>query len=266
MGEIFRKPTPSIQLSWTGERLTSGALGEVEIEHFHRYLLARELTRGLDVIDVASGEGYGSSLIAQSAKSVLGVELSEDAASHAQREYGNMNLRFEVGDARALPAADASMDVVVSFETLEHFFEHEQFFLEARRVLRPTGFLLVSTPDLNVYSPSRTAPNPYHVHELTYQEFEKVLRRNFKFFSICGQRMIAGSILGAPDSNGETITFERRDEGFFEASRGIPRAKYLLGVASMAQLPPIPSSFLSRRRMSKSFFSTRAKVRREIWL
>lgn len=243
MGEIFSRSVPERELEWTGERLTSGAQGEVEIEHVHRYLLAREMCRGLDVMDVASGEGYGSSLLAQTARQVRGVELSPDAVGHAQREYATANLRFEVGDARTLPAADASLDVVISFETLEHFYEHEIFFAEVRRVLRPTGFLLVSTPDLNVYSPATVKANPYHVRELTYQEFDAALRSNFPEVAILGQRMLAGSVIGNTRAgHHDLVTFERRDSTFYESSQGVSRAKYLIGVASMHALPAFATS------------------------
>jgi GT2 family glycosyltransferase/SAM-dependent methyltransferase len=244
MGEIFRRPQPRKGLSWTGERFTTIARGEVEIEHLHRYFVAREMCRGLDVLDVASGEGYGSALLAQSAKSVVGVELSQETVDHAKREYTADNLRYVQGDARRIPAPDHCVDAVVSFETLEHFYEHEAFFKEVRRVLRPNGFLLVSTPDLNVYSISNTEPNPYHVHELTHQEFDAVLRSHFPSVAICGQRMLAGSVLAQPDSvMQELLTFERRGDDHYEMGRGVVRAKYLLGVATLGeQLPAIPAS------------------------
>jgi len=60
VGEIFERTMPAESLAWTGERLTTGAgVGpQVETEHLHRYFLARALCHGLDVLDVASGEGY----------------------------------------------------------------------------------------------------------------------------------------------------------------------------------------------------------------
>jgi hypothetical protein len=61
--EIFDRPLPSAPLPFTGERLTSAIAGKTEIEHWHRYLYARELCRGKDVVDVACGEGYGSACV-----------------------------------------------------------------------------------------------------------------------------------------------------------------------------------------------------------
>src|SRR5215831_16335592 len=127
MGEIFERVLPQQALEWTGERLTTATAGQVEIEHLHRYFLARHLCRGLDVLDVASGEGYGSALLAQTARSVVGIDVDRASVAHARTAYVASNLRFIEGDARSLPMPDASVDVVVSFETIEHFYEHDVF-------------------------------------------------------------------------------------------------------------------------------------------
>ena len=137
MGEIFKRPMPAANLPFTGERLTSELTGQTEIEHLHRYFLARHMCRGKDVLDVASGEGYGSALLAQVAKSVIGVELAEDVVAHANTEYGQPNVCFRQGDARELPIPDDSIDVAVSFDTIEHFDGHDRFLSEIRRVPPP---------------------------------------------------------------------------------------------------------------------------------
>ncbi|PZV40516.1 class I SAM-dependent methyltransferase [Mesorhizobium kowhaii] len=244
MGEIFERVLPQQVLEWTGERLTTATAGQVEIEHLHRYFLARALCRGLDVVDVASGEGYGSALLAQVARSVVGVELSEKAVAHAQGGYVAPNLRYQQGDARKLPLEDASVDVVVSFETLEHFFEHDLFIAEVQRVLRPTGFLILSSPERDVYSPLGSPANPYHVHELSRVEFEALLKGAFRNVLILLQRPLLGSTLIADDEAGisRTLTFERRGEAHYEVSHGLPRPPYNIAIASESELPSIPNS------------------------
>jgi protein-L-isoaspartate O-methyltransferase len=118
MGEIFRREAAEQPEPFTGERLTSAIGGQVEIEHYHRYLFARSLVRGLDVLDVASGEGYGSALLAQVAHKVIGIERSESTARSAAANFQRPNLAFLQSDARVLPLADATIDAVVSFETM----------------------------------------------------------------------------------------------------------------------------------------------------
>lgn len=163
MGQIFCRTKPLKGLPFTGERLTSELGGQTEIEHLHRYMLAREFCRGRDVLDVAAGEGYGSALIAQVATSVVGVEVDDDAVAHAAANYAAGQLRFLQGDARTMPVGDATVDVVISFETIEHLDGHDKFLSEVRRVLRPGGVFIVSTPDRDNYSPADRPANPYHV-------------------------------------------------------------------------------------------------------
>jgi hypothetical protein len=235
MGEIFQRTSPETALTWTGERLTTETTGQVEIEHLHRYFFARSLSRGLDVLDVASGEGYGTALLAQVAKSVVGVEIDAETVKHATAAYSTSNIEFRQGDARRIPCADASFDMVVSFETLEHFYEHDQFIAEVHRVLRPGGTLIVSSPERDVYSPAGGTPNPYHVHELTHAEFNTLMRSNFKHVSLYAQRPMLGSTLIAEepgDPAGQLLTYEKRNDQLFEASVGLPRPIYLTAVAS----------------------------------
>ncbi len=179
MGEIIVWPRELSPPPLTEERLIEGRRGQTEIEHLHRYLLAREWCRDKDVLDVASGEGYGTALLAQVARRAVGVELATDAVEHATRAYKAGNLSFIAGDARRLPCPDTTFDVVTSFGTIERFTEQQLFLSEIRRVLRPGGLLIVSTPDRDHYSSAESAPNPFHVRELTRAEFDLLLRSSF---------------------------------------------------------------------------------------
>jgi SAM-dependent methyltransferase len=244
MGEIFPRPQAPIPMPTTGERLTSELSGQTQIEHMHRYVLARQLCRGKDVIDVASGEGYGSALLAQTAASVIGIEIAADAVAHAAHSYRRSNLRFLRGDARALGLAKASTDVVVSFETIEHLAEQEIFLSEIRRVLRPGGMLIVSTPDEDNYSPADSPANPFHVLELTEEEFAHLLGRHFPHVRLLRQRSLIGSvILPSPPTEAEspTLTFEKRGD-HLECSNGLPRPQYVVAVASDRPIALLPSS------------------------
>ena len=248
MGEIFRRETAEHPEPFTGERLTTAVGGQVQIEHYHRYLFARSLVAGLDVLDVASGEGYGSALLAQVARTVAGVECSGPTAYAAATNFRRPNLHFMRGDARALPLADATMDAVVSFETIEHFDQQADFLCEVHRVLRPGGCCIISTPDRDVYSPAGVAANPFHVHELSGAEFLALLHSRFRHVSIVRQRAMIGSAL-LPDtmSAAPPLVFDRRGDTHFEACTGLPRAPYLIAIASDDLPPPLPPSvYISR--------------------
>ena len=243
MGEIFRREAAERPEPFTGERLTTAIGGQVQIEHYHRYLFARSLVSGRDVLDVASGEGYGSALLAQVARSVVGVEFSGPTVRGAIDNFPRSNLRFLQADARALPLADHSVDAVVSFETIEHFDGQERFLHEVRRVLRPEGMFIVSTPDRDVYSPAGSAANPFHVHELSRLEFVALLRGTFGHVRLAQQRVMIGSaLLGETGSAAPPLVFERRGQTHFEACIGLPRAPYVVAVASDREPPPLPPS------------------------
>ena len=245
LGEIFERPLPSVAMPFTGERLTPDYGGQTEIEHLHRYLLARHLCRGRHVLDIASGEGYGAAMLAQVAASVVGVEVADDAVAHARASYQRDNLSFLQGDARAIPLGDATVDMVVSFETIEHFSEHEQFLAEIRRVLRPGGVLCISTPDRDNYSPADRPANPFHVLELTHQEFAGLLGRHFAQVSMWWQRPMIGSVMLPGPETAQMqggLCFERRGDRHFEASNGFARPLYLLALCSDAPLPTLPPS------------------------
>ncbi|MFP3599617.1 class I SAM-dependent methyltransferase, partial [Chryseobacterium sp. SIMBA_029] len=119
-------------LAWDGERYIPGMSTEIELEHMHRYVVARKLAAGLRVLDIACGEGYGSYALSSLAASVIGVDISEEAIRHAQTQYlhRTSNLEFKVGSAADIPLANASVDLVVSFETIEHHDQHEAMIRE----------------------------------------------------------------------------------------------------------------------------------------
>lgn len=270
MGEIFRLERPSKAMAFTGERFTSAESGQIEIEHIHRYFLARHFCRGKDVLDVASGEGYGAALLAQVASSVIGVDIADDAVEHAAQNYVRDRLSFRKGDGTQLPVADASVDAVVSFETIEHLHDHQRFLTEIRRVLRPGGFLILSTPERDIYSPPDQASNPHHIHELTRREFYTLVRRHFPVARFFGQRAVLGSAILADEPLPRAdlpVVFEQRGDNQAESSDGLARATYLICVASEVDIGPLPESlFIYSGNIDKVFRAVRelhAALRRE---
>jgi SAM-dependent methyltransferase len=248
MGDIFKRESAANPEPFTGERLTSALDGQTQIEHYHRYLFARSLVAGLDVLDVASGEGYGSAQLAQVARSVVGVEYSSDTVRSASANFPRANLRFIQGDARALPLADASVDAVVSFETIEHFGGQAAFVSEIRRVLRPDGHLIVSTPDRDIYSPANGPPNEYHVRELSRNEFLFLLHQYFEHVEILLQRPLIGSALVPETASAvQPLVIDRRGNTHFETCSVLPRAPYVVAVAANRPIPPLPASLFIER-------------------
>ncbi|HKM55661.1 MAG TPA: class I SAM-dependent methyltransferase, partial [Isosphaeraceae bacterium] len=140
------KPAQPAEMPFTGERLVTAINGDIMMEHLHRYGLAVDLCDGKVVLDIASGEGYGSALLAGRALRVYGVDISSEAIEHASKKYQAPNLKFLQGRADAIPLADSQVELAVSFETLEHHDLHDEMMRELRRVLQADGLLIISTP------------------------------------------------------------------------------------------------------------------------
>ncbi|MBB3258020.1 glycosyltransferase involved in cell wall biosynthesis/SAM-dependent methyltransferase [Paraburkholderia bannensis] len=226
-------------MKFTGERFVPDQKGNIELEHVHRYLCAAELCKGKTVLDIACGEGYGSSLLARSAASVIGVDIAQEAVDHASQHHAAANLQFRLGSAAKMPIDDASIDVVVSFETIEHHDQHDEMMAEIRRVLRPGGLLIMSSPDRVVYSEIPGFRNEYHVKELTREEFETLVRASFKHVAIYGQRVVYASALLA--EQGGPIESFRKTSSNVEHDSGLVAPMYLIAVASDAEVPPLAS-------------------------
>lgn len=186
-------------LTFTGERFQPEVRGAIWYEHWHRYVLAAPVAEGKRVLDAACGEGYGSFLLAHRAAEVVGVDLSEEAVAHARGRYARPNLRFEPGSITALPLPDASIDVVVSFETIEHLSPQREMLAEFRRVLRPEGVLVLSSPNRPVYSEGSGEANPYHVRELDRAELSALLAHDFPHQKWYAQRVLAQSVVWSED-------------------------------------------------------------------
>jgi ubiquinone/menaquinone biosynthesis C-methylase UbiE len=177
-------PVEPSNLDNHGERMVpTTAAADTFWEHICRYRFALPFARGKRVLDIACGEGYGSaSLQRAGASSVIGIDISEVAVAHARQVYG---VDARVGNAQAIALPDGSVDVVVSFETVEHLSEPEQFLSEIRRVLAPGGMAVISTPNKDVYR-SGMEKNEFHSCEMGRDQFKALLSRYFyksKFFA-----------------------------------------------------------------------------------
>jgi SAM-dependent methyltransferase len=172
-------------LEFTGERVIPGLVDpDLLNEHVARYRFAARfadvLKQPARVLDSGCGSGYGTAELAGAA-AVVGIDISADAVAHASRAFSRPGVHFIQGACESLPFAGASFDLLVAFEVIEHLDGWRQMLAEARRVLRPSGVLLVSTPNKAWYNESRGAagPNPYHIREFEYREFEAALEAAF---------------------------------------------------------------------------------------
>lgn len=169
-------------VTFTGERFLPTCTGEIAYEHWHRYAFARRFVVGKRVLDAACGEGYGTALLSKVASTVVGVDIDAATIAHARAHYGaGAPVTFVEGSCTTLPLTDASIDVVVSFETVEHLREADQsrMLLEFSRVLVPEGLLVISSPNKRLYSDERSYVNEFHLHELYRDSFSELLTPAF---------------------------------------------------------------------------------------
>jgi GT2 family glycosyltransferase/glycosyltransferase involved in cell wall biosynthesis/SAM-dependent methyltransferase len=232
------------RLPWTGERYVPQVTGQIQLEHIHRYLLAREYAKEKDVLDIASGEGYGSAILANTARSVIGVDVAAEVIRHAAIRYQRNNLQFRHGSCVEIPLDNHSVDLVVSFETIEHLDEHKALMSEIKRVLRPAGVLIISSPDKKEYSILPNYRNPFHVRELFKEELEDLIRAYFKNLALFSQRVVYGSGI-LPESGAFPVTsYDLKDSS--SSHPGLARPKYLIALASDAALPLLSGGLLEQ--------------------
>jgi len=232
-------------MNFTGERFIPGLGGcQIAYEHLHRYFFALRWAEGGKVLDLASGSGYGSALLARRALHVWALELDDEAVRDACRNWRRSNLTFLRGDAMQLPFQSSSMDLVVAMEILEHLEDQDQLIREAARVCSATGTVLISTPNKAEYSDARQYKNPFHRRELYLDDFIGILKEHFPFVDIVGQQIRAGSLITGRSSSTLCEVFEEPACG---AESDNPQPMYYLAVCSpKAPDKPIPlrSSFL----------------------
>ena len=235
----------------TGERMMPEMLhSTIIIEHLHRYALASLFCKNKRVLDIASGEGYGSNILSQYAAHVTGVDIDDNAVKHAAGRYSKENLLFKTGSADKIPLQDASVDVVVSFETIEHHDKHDEMVSEIKRVLKSDGLLIISTPDKKYYSDIPQLQNPFHVKELYAGEFEELLRRYFTNVKIFGQQCGTISALFPLEKGSFTdLWLSKGDTDKIEITDSLEPV-FLIALASQTPIEYNPLSFFKDARLS----------------
>jgi len=188
------------ELEFNGERFIPGAAVEISYHHWLRYFFALQFAQDKRVLDVASGEGYGSAYLASVAKKVDGFDASAEAVAHARSVYGdNPRVSFTRADIDGFfrDTNPESYDLVTAFEIIEHVDERAQLALleGIHHVLAPGGVAIISSPDKQLYSDVKLSKNPFHVREMYRDEFATLLGRVFPAVRMFEQLTYTGSAL-----------------------------------------------------------------------
>lgn len=187
----------------TGERFipSERIQNTIQLEHYHRYHAIKTIVKDKIVLDIASGEGYGSYFLSKYAKKVIGVDISKETIKHAKSKYNNQNLEYIHGDVTNIPLEENIFDIVVSFETLEHHDKHEEMLKEVKRVLKDNGALIISTPDKTNYNSTLNEQNEFHIKELETEEFKDLMGRFFDYTKFFFQKITYGSLITNSEKN-----------------------------------------------------------------
>lgn len=236
-----------METKFTGERLDTSICNGNTINHLHRYAIAMELIKEKIVLDIASGEGYGSNLMSKEATFVYGVDIDEQTIDRAKKKYSRDNLEFLAGSTSSIPLETNSIDVVISYETIEHHDEHEQMMTEIKRVLKSEGTLIISSPDKYFYSDKRNYKNPFHVKELYKSEFTELISKYFKNYKLYSQSYIYGSSLILDDSNRDSFKFYTG--GYTKIRNTESHPNFLIAICSNSGLQKISNSIYEGRNV-----------------
>ncbi|HHX60831.1 MAG TPA: class I SAM-dependent methyltransferase, partial [Epulopiscium sp.] len=217
-------------MEFTGERFIPdlGYESELGTEHIQRYKSINKLVKDKIVLDAACGEGYGTDILSQHAKKVYGIDISVKAIEEAKIKYINSNIEFKEASIAKLELPDDSIDVVVSFETIEHVGEEiqEEFLKEINRVLKTDGLLVISTPNKEIYTDTFNYSNEFHVKEFYPEEFRLFLEKYFKNVKFYNQTVEANSLI--VEENAKIISILNNDLSL--------KSKYIIAVCSNEEI------------------------------
>lgn len=238
------------ELEATGERyISSMADPDISYEHWHRYLYATALVGNKTVLDIACGEGYGAQLLSQQAKKVIGVDIHPETVAYAKQHYAGPQLDFQVGSVDAIPVPGKKVfDVIVSFETIEHVDAEKQvaFLTEVKRLLKPGGLFVVSTPNKQTYTDEPHFNNEFHFKEFYPDEFSQFLKGYFKNVALLGHALYPISCIWNLRRTGKgwkEYRLKYTSEGF-RPTLDQKQDKYVIALCSQRGLKPAVNSIL----------------------
>ena len=184
---------------WAGERYLPVAATEIigaetHYEHLHHYEFASQFVSGKKVLDLAFGEGYGSFLLSRDADIVVGIEIDLQAVVLAENRYATENIKFIQGSVLNIPIdEEKAFDVIICFKTIKSVEDQKKLLAEVKRLLKDDGLFIVSIPNKQSNTEDSNYHNPFHLKEIYFEEFDRILQNHFKYICFFGNVVYTGS-------------------------------------------------------------------------
>ena len=154
--------------------------------HVMAYQIALDrVEAGWKVVEIGHGDGYGLNMLAQKVD-IVGLDIDPSIVEYARKKYGKQY--FQQYDGEHIPYDDHTFDAACMFQVIEHVVDDVTLMAEIRRVLKPGGFAILTTPNRVLRVPYGEKPwNIEHVREYYPEELEGVLKQaGYKQVEILG--------------------------------------------------------------------------------
>lgn len=181
------------RLNKTGERLIPEGFSSKEeylmyLRHIFAYNYAvSQISNNDQVLEVGSGEGYGTNILSTKAKSIVGLDVDPEAVEHANKKYKSKKCEFIHYTGKKIPSPDNTFDKVVSFQVIEHVANDKEYLNEIYRVLKNNGDFIVSTPNRNHrLKPNQKPWNRFHLKEYSPEGLTELLSTKFNNVRVWG--------------------------------------------------------------------------------
>lgn len=226
-------------MMFDGERFRpENSTADRDYASWHRYLFASEFVQSRMVLDIGCGEGFGTFHLSTSARKVIGIDIDAAVIHRAASKYVKENLEFLHGSATSIPVrGDGVFDVITAFAAIEHLtvVEQEQFLKEVKRLLKPGGLFLVSTPNklLQDEKAGESGQNWFYI-----DSFSQLLRRHFTNLVLFGENAYPVSYIWPVSADPVNLVEHKIElgENGFQPSSAVKQVSHVVAICSDAAL------------------------------
>ncbi|RXK13605.1 methyltransferase type 11 [Halarcobacter mediterraneus] len=165
---------------YSGERQVGEDLDNIRLDHKNRYIFASQVInkKYSKVIDAACGVGYGSFILSQNenVNSIISLDISQDALSHAKKYYNNEKITYHLQNLEKDEFTTDSPDYFISFETIEHLPNPEKFIQKVSNQLKKGSVFIGSTPNEDIM-PFIQQNFLFHTRHFTMEQLDSMLKK-----------------------------------------------------------------------------------------